>query len=543
MALCLLAAMEGKSVPASKNIIAEPGDAGLRAAIASAQDGDTVILTRHVELLSPIRINKRLTLRSDSDDPYSASILGNFSGELFQIAAEGIVFEFLRLYGTPQTDGVLVETDLVLRDCVMDHLRHPISQRSFWAFPNASVRLVRVTVWANQTGLECVNLEAKDCNFSFNGGYIGAAGWTANMEGCRFENNQGDGFSLTYGAVKNCTFRFNGGFGLRFDPDPGVLSLSGSLFYANAGGGVFLGEEAVATVDNCTFTRHTGMPAVIVAEAHDVLFRHCTVADNVFISSVAAGAWPPERYGGSFAIPVAGRVELQNCIVADNPTNTSPHASGLTGSWIDGGGNVIGGPARLGALRDNGGPTLSLLPMPDSPAIDAGRPSDLVRDARGLSRLAGISPDAGAVEADAPALADADGDGLPDIWEVFHGLDPTDPADAASDRDADGHNALTEFKTGTDPNDSRSVLRFEEVILASGTPIQPFPPSFYFEWSFSPGVTYQVETSADLRQWRKAPDGVPLYHKENGHPFLQFEVQVEPSPAFYRLRVVGSPSD
>jgi hypothetical protein len=41
--------------------------------------------------------------------------------------------------------------------------------------------------------------------------------------------------------------------------------------------GSFEGEEAIATADNCTFTRHTGLPAVVVSEATDVLFRHCTI--------------------------------------------------------------------------------------------------------------------------------------------------------------------------------------------------------------------------------------------------------------------------
>src|SRR5207253_508760 len=121
-----------------------------------------------------------------------------------------------------------------------------------------------------------------------------------------------------------------------------------------------------------------------------------------------------------------------------------PHASGLIGNWTDGGGNVIGGPAYLSGLRDNGGPTLSLLPLPGSPAIDAGRPSDVVLDARGLSRHAGAGPDAGAIEMGAAALADTDGDGLPDIWERLHALNPGDPADASSDTDGDGQSALAE---------------------------------------------------------------------------------------------------
>ena len=155
-------------------------------------------------------------------------------------------------------------------------------------------------------------------------------------------------------------------------------------------------------------------------------------------------------------------MELQNCLVADNPTSASPNASGIIGNWIDGGGNVIGGPAHLGVLSDNGGPTLSLLPKTGSPAIDAGVPSDLMRDARGLSGQAGASPDAGAIEVGAQPVADSDADGLPDTWETSRGMNPNDPADASADADGDGQTALAEFRSGTDPRDPRSVLRIIE---------------------------------------------------------------------------------
>jgi len=176
-------------------------------------------------------------------------------------------------------------------------------------------------------------LEAKDCTFAYNNG-VGAGAFHALIEGCIFENNQGDGLGLIFGTVKNCVFRYNGGYGLRFDPDPGVMNLSSSLFYGDIEGGILLREEAVATIDNCTFTRHTGRVAVLVTEAHDVLFRHCTVADNVVIGT---GDDYPE--GGAFAQGTPGRVELQNCLVADNPTPESPNASGLMGNWFGGGHN------------------------------------------------------------------------------------------------------------------------------------------------------------------------------------------------------------
>ena len=51
------------------------------------------------------------------------------------------------------------------------------------------------------------------------------------------------------------------------------------------------------------------------------------------------------------------------------------------------------------------------------------------------------------------AGADQDKDGLPDEWEVEHGPDPSNPADAQADADGDGLNNYGEFWNGTDPQD------------------------------------------------------------------------------------------
>lgn len=41
--------------------------------------------------------------------------------------------------------------------------------------------------------------------------------------------------------------------------------------------------------------------------------------------------------------------------------------------------------------------------------------------------------------------ADSDGDGMPDVWEATHGLDPANPADGPADRDGDGFTNLEDW--------------------------------------------------------------------------------------------------
>ena len=52
---------------------------------------------------------------------------------------------------------------------------------------------------------------------------------------------------------------------------------------------------------------------------------------------------------------------------------------------------------------------------------------------------------------DLTPASDDDHDGLPDAWEIEHGLSPSNPNDANIDSDGDGHTNLQEYIAGTDP--------------------------------------------------------------------------------------------
>ncbi len=62
---------------------------------------------------------------------------------------------------------------------------------------------------------------------------------------------------------------------------------------------------------------------------------------------------------------------------------------------------------------------------------------------------------------------DADGDGMPNGWEIRYGLDPHDPSDAGLDADGDGMTNLCEFRLGRNPRVGARAARLIRNVVAT----------------------------------------------------------------------------
>ena len=93
-----------------------------------------------------------------------------------------------------------------------------------------------------------------------------------------------------------------------------------------------------------------------------------------------------------------------------------------------------------------------------------------------------------------PAMTDANGDGVSDVWTARFGGD----LPPAADPDGDGLANRDEAVAGTDPRDARSrhvVSRFA----------RPTPTTAVLEWPSLPGKRYRIQASSDLAQWIDLP--------------------------------------
>ena len=235
--------------------------------------------------------------------------------------------------------------------------------------------------------------------------------------------NEGGGLFNNLGTVTidECTFSANAA------QDPGPTNAQGGAIFSNgsveitrstfsgnsadlSGHAIFLNGGALS-VENSTLSGNLGGadPALVIQNAN-VILTNTTIVGN---SGVGLNA---------FSFDETNTLDIENTIVANNGGNecsisgSSPILT-ITNSLSSDSScsfDLEDTDPQLGALANNGGPTLTHLPLPGSPVIDAGAASPVCPDVdqRGEARpvdgdgSSGAECDIGAVEAPEPgALA------------------------------------------------------------------------------------------------------------------------------------------
>ena len=178
-------------------------------------------------------------------------------------------------------------------------------------------------------------------------------------------------------------------------------------FNNSPGAGGAISSFGSLTLTQCTVARNSSGGGAISTENGKLTLTQCTVSSNS-----AAG-----NGGGIFSAQstltldnsiIAGNTDSANGVLADISTLDSTNVQAGTNiiqviSSFGGtstGTTAINADPLLAPLGNYGGPTLTMLPLPGSPAIDAASViPELTTDQRGFLRPIGLRPDIGAVEA------------------------------------------------------------------------------------------------------------------------------------------------
>lgn len=414
---------------------------------------------------------------------------------------------------------------------------------------------------------------------SDSGGGILSSYSTLTISNCVISGNtavgfgaRGGGIANNYGSlfVNNTTLSgnsaFYGGGIANFRDTAGVAgvsvknsTLSGNTAAGGDGGAFYnaatnSGSSAQLLLSNCTLSGNAASGAFggsggallntgTTAGNATVVLTNCTLSGNN--ASNVGGGIRNLNSGGGASVTMGGTI-LKTGSSGANLTNSGGaissqgyNLSNDSGSgFLTGTGDQINTDPLLGVLTNNGGPTQTCALLRNSPAIDRGNSFGLATDQRGLARIAnaahlpdatgGDGADIGALEISPSggSLADADGDGMADEWEIFYGVD-----DPNGDADGDGDSNLKEYLSGTNPTNSSSFLLRIISIVRSGNDI-------VITFNGVANKTFRLDRKEPITQTSWTDLGIQVTPGTTGYTPITHVGGASLGRGFYRVRLV-----
>ena len=272
------------------------------------------------------------------------------------------------------------------------------------------------------SGLTIANGQSAENGAGINA--AGSPGSSLTVNNCVITNNsttqEGAGIYSSPGVtltVSNCTISGNSapnssGGGI-FDDQGDTLTVVDSTLANNSAayGGAIYSVYSKLTINTSTLSSNSAEECIDNGGAWTNAGTSLTINASTFNhNSTTLAAIFNDAYSGGGATLVIG-----DTILNANPSATNIYnrkgtvtsagynlSSDNGGGFLTATGDQINTNPKLGPLANYGGPTLTMLPLFGSPAIDAGNDSVtsfLATDQRGYPRLSGAHVDIGAVEA------------------------------------------------------------------------------------------------------------------------------------------------
>ena len=313
---------------------------------------------------------------------------------------------------TIATDGVITLTSSIDIEVptVIDATGHNITISG-----TNSVQVFRVN-FLDGTGTFTMRNVQVTRGRAFSGAGMDILNGVVNLFDCTFSTNQtltAIGTLSSGAAIRNrgtlhisgCTFvgnRVNAG---ALDGFGGAIYNSGNLSVTNStfAGNSILGSGAGGSAGGALYNIGSGLTPV------STVLLNCTFATNVIVAGTNVVGFGANIFN-------SGSLLLNNSILA------SGLGTNYAGVVTDGGNNISSDSSpvftrptsrnnldpKLARLADNGGPTLTMALLPESPAIDAANASSSPPvDQRGIARPSGAGFDIGAFEAASGATVQA----------------------------------------------------------------------------------------------------------------------------------------